>query len=42
MSGTSFVVVTNMSKIQSESNSQREATDLYDGISCDQYVKDTI
>jgi len=37
-----FKVVTNMSKIQSESNSQLQALDGYCVVCCDQYVKDTI
>jgi len=35
-------VVTNMSKIQSESNSQHVAILYVHALSCDQYVKDTI
>jgi len=35
-------VVTNMSKIQSESNSQPNNYPILFGYSCDQYVKDTI
>ena len=37
-----YSVVTNMSKIQSESNSQRAGRPHKIGASCDQYVKDTI
>jgi len=35
-------VVTNMSKIQSESNSQQTRESNSSGKRCDQYVKDTI
>jgi len=36
------LVVTNMSKIQSESNSQRSGLSVRGASRCDQYVKDTI
>ena len=37
-----YMVVTNMSKIQSESNSQPSMDPLLSDRGCDQYVKDTI